>query len=229
MRYGFYLPTRGPLAGRRDLSAILATAERAGFASTMVADHVILPTRIEFALSLHRRRQLRQRGGVPGAARLDVLRGGSHGKAAHRLERHDRAAQESGLQREGAGNDRCAVGRSSHGRHRRRLDGGGVQGAACRRFQAPRRGDRRVCRHLQEALDRRAGEPQRPLLQLRGGAVPAEAGPESAARRSGSAAIRSLRCGAWQGSATAGIPSARRPPRRCRPRRCARNSTRSRA
>ena len=30
---------------------------------------------------------------------------------------------------------------------------------ACRRFQAPRRGDRRVCRHLQEALDRRAGEP----------------------------------------------------------------------
>ena len=47
MRYGFYLPTRGPLATRPDLSAILATAERAGFASTMVADHVILPTRIE--------------------------------------------------------------------------------------------------------------------------------------------------------------------------------------
>ena len=47
MRYGFYLPTRGPLAGRRDLSAILAMAERAGFASTMVADHIILPTRIK--------------------------------------------------------------------------------------------------------------------------------------------------------------------------------------
>ncbi len=49
MRYGFYLPTRGPLANRADLSAILAAAERLGFASTMVADHVILPTRIESA------------------------------------------------------------------------------------------------------------------------------------------------------------------------------------
>lgn len=49
MRYGFYLPTRGPLANRRDLSAILDTAERQGFASVMVADHIILPTKIESA------------------------------------------------------------------------------------------------------------------------------------------------------------------------------------
>ena len=49
MRYGFYLPTRGPLATRRDLSAILDAAERLGFASVMVADHIILPTRIESA------------------------------------------------------------------------------------------------------------------------------------------------------------------------------------
>lgn len=49
MRYGFYLPTRGPLANRRDLSAILETAERLGFASVMVADHIILPTKIESA------------------------------------------------------------------------------------------------------------------------------------------------------------------------------------
>lgn len=47
MRYGFYLPTRGPLATRPSLSAILEAAERLGFASVMVADHVILPTRIE--------------------------------------------------------------------------------------------------------------------------------------------------------------------------------------
>ncbi len=47
MRYGFYLPTRGPLANRQDLSKILDTAERLGFASTMVADHIILPTKIE--------------------------------------------------------------------------------------------------------------------------------------------------------------------------------------
>jgi probable F420-dependent oxidoreductase len=49
MRYGFYLPTRGPLANRRDLSAILEMAERVGFASVMVADHIILPTKIESA------------------------------------------------------------------------------------------------------------------------------------------------------------------------------------
>lgn len=49
MRYGFYLPTRGPLANRNDLSAILETAESAGFASTMVSDHVILPTKIDSA------------------------------------------------------------------------------------------------------------------------------------------------------------------------------------
>ena len=49
MRFGFYLTTRGPLANRGDLSAILATAERVGFASAMVADHVILPTKIESA------------------------------------------------------------------------------------------------------------------------------------------------------------------------------------
>ena len=46
MRYGFYLPTRGPLANRGDLTVILQTAERLGFASVMVADHVILPTKI---------------------------------------------------------------------------------------------------------------------------------------------------------------------------------------
>jgi probable F420-dependent oxidoreductase len=47
MRYGFYLPTRGPLANRQDLSTILETGERAGFHSVMVADHIILPTHIE--------------------------------------------------------------------------------------------------------------------------------------------------------------------------------------
>lgn len=47
MRFGFYLPTRGPLATRDSLTTILEQAERLGFGSVMVADHVILPTRIE--------------------------------------------------------------------------------------------------------------------------------------------------------------------------------------
>ena len=49
MRYGFYLPTRGPLATREGLSAILKAGESAGFASVVVADHIILPTKIQSA------------------------------------------------------------------------------------------------------------------------------------------------------------------------------------
>jgi probable F420-dependent oxidoreductase len=49
MRYGFYLPTRGPLATREALSAILKTGESAGFSSVMVADHIVLPTKITSA------------------------------------------------------------------------------------------------------------------------------------------------------------------------------------
>ena len=47
MRYGFYLPTRGPLASRQALSTILEAGEHLGFSSVMVADHIILPTKIE--------------------------------------------------------------------------------------------------------------------------------------------------------------------------------------
>ena len=47
MRFGFYLPTRGPLATRPSLQAILQQGESLGFASVMVADHIILPTKIQ--------------------------------------------------------------------------------------------------------------------------------------------------------------------------------------
>jgi probable F420-dependent oxidoreductase len=47
MRFGFYLPTRGPLASRRDLKAILQTAEAVGFSSVAVADHIVVPAAIE--------------------------------------------------------------------------------------------------------------------------------------------------------------------------------------
>lgn len=47
MRYGFYLPTRGPLTDRDALSQMLVTAERLGFSSVMIADHVILPTKVD--------------------------------------------------------------------------------------------------------------------------------------------------------------------------------------
>jgi probable F420-dependent oxidoreductase len=47
MRFGFYLPTRGPLANRHDIKAYLKTAEEVGFSSVAVADHIVVPTAIE--------------------------------------------------------------------------------------------------------------------------------------------------------------------------------------
>src|SRR5215510_4410017 len=46
MRYGFYLPTRGQTATPEALEAIVQRAERLGFHSVMIADHIVLPVDI---------------------------------------------------------------------------------------------------------------------------------------------------------------------------------------
>jgi probable F420-dependent oxidoreductase len=43
MRYGFYLPTRGPTATRDGILALAREGERLGLNSAMVADHVVFP------------------------------------------------------------------------------------------------------------------------------------------------------------------------------------------
>jgi len=43
MRYGFYLPTRGPSATREGVLAMARAGERAGLHSAMIADHVVFP------------------------------------------------------------------------------------------------------------------------------------------------------------------------------------------
>ena len=43
MRYGFYLPTRGPTATRADILALAREGERLGLHSAMIADHVVFP------------------------------------------------------------------------------------------------------------------------------------------------------------------------------------------
>ena len=43
MRYGFYLPTRGPTATRDGILALACEGERLGLYSAMVADHIVLP------------------------------------------------------------------------------------------------------------------------------------------------------------------------------------------
>jgi probable F420-dependent oxidoreductase len=43
MRYGFYVPTRGPTATRDGVMAIAREGERLGLHSVMIADHVVFP------------------------------------------------------------------------------------------------------------------------------------------------------------------------------------------
>jgi probable F420-dependent oxidoreductase len=47
MRYGFYLPTRGRTAEPDALETLLGRAEALGFSSTMIADHIVFPVRID--------------------------------------------------------------------------------------------------------------------------------------------------------------------------------------
>ena len=47
MRYGFYLPTRGPTATRNGILALAREGERLGLHSAMVADHIVFPVESE--------------------------------------------------------------------------------------------------------------------------------------------------------------------------------------
>ncbi len=47
MRFGCYLPTRGPVAEPAALAKFVQEAERLGFDSVMIADHIAFPTKVE--------------------------------------------------------------------------------------------------------------------------------------------------------------------------------------
>jgi probable F420-dependent oxidoreductase len=47
MRYGFYLPTRGATATPEALETLVGRGEALGFASVMIADHVVFPVTID--------------------------------------------------------------------------------------------------------------------------------------------------------------------------------------
>src|ERR1700716_952584 len=49
MRYGFYLPTRGPPARRAGVLALAREGERLGLHSAMIADHIVFPLESESA------------------------------------------------------------------------------------------------------------------------------------------------------------------------------------
>lgn len=47
MRYGFYLPTRGPTASPEAIETLVARGEAWGFSSVVIADHIVFPVTIE--------------------------------------------------------------------------------------------------------------------------------------------------------------------------------------
>ena len=47
MRYGFYMPTRGATAEPDALETLVTRGEALGFSSTMIADHVVFPVKIQ--------------------------------------------------------------------------------------------------------------------------------------------------------------------------------------
>lgn len=47
MKYGIYLPTRGPLAEPDAIAAVVRGAESMGYASIVVADHIVFPVQVE--------------------------------------------------------------------------------------------------------------------------------------------------------------------------------------
>ncbi|MGE0222993.1 MAG: LLM class F420-dependent oxidoreductase [Acetobacteraceae bacterium] len=49
MRYGFYLPTRGPTATRDGVLSLAREGERLGLHSAMIADHIVFPTESDSA------------------------------------------------------------------------------------------------------------------------------------------------------------------------------------
>lgn len=47
MRFGFYLPTRGPLATRDSLTALVQRGEALGFDSCCIQDHIVFPVQVQ--------------------------------------------------------------------------------------------------------------------------------------------------------------------------------------
>ena len=47
MRYGFYLPTRGPLAEPDAIATIVRDGESMGYASIVIGDHIVFPVAVE--------------------------------------------------------------------------------------------------------------------------------------------------------------------------------------
>ena len=56
MRYGYYLPTRGPLSEPGAISELVGQGEGMGFATIVIADHLVAPTKVNGGKSIRTER-----------------------------------------------------------------------------------------------------------------------------------------------------------------------------
>ena len=166
MRYGFYLPTRGPTATREGILALAREGERLGLHSAMIADHIVFP--VESELAYPYTVDGKHPGGGDALETFSIL-----GVVAGATERLRLVSSVLVLPYRNpvltakmvASLDVLSGGRVTLGVGRR-LAEGGIRGAGQPHFRPARRGDRRMDRHLQATLDPVARQLHRPVLPL---------------------------------------------------------------
>ena len=129
MRFGFYLPTRGPTATREGVLALAREGERLGMHSAMIADHIVFPVESDsiYPYTLDRKHP----GGGDALETFSIL--GVVAGATERLRLVTSvlvlALPQSGTDRENGRIARCPIWRARDTGRRRRLVEGGIRGA----------------------------------------------------------------------------------------------------
>ena len=166
MRYGFYLPTRGPTATREGILALAREGERLGLHSAMIADHIVFPVESESAYPYTL--DGKHPGGGDALETFSIL--GVVAGATERLRLVTSvlvlpyrnpvltAKMVASLDVLSGGRVTLGVGVGWLKEEFEALDSPD--------FRPARRGDRRMDRHLQAALDQLARQLHRPVLQL---------------------------------------------------------------
>ena len=111
MKIGFMLPAFGAMATNENMLTMAQLAEERGFESIWAPDHVIMPTKINYPISVQQIGPLycRPQGRAPGAVYGAVVCGGLHPPGAVGVYRDCSAVPPSGGDRQDAGLVGCAV------------------------------------------------------------------------------------------------------------------------
>jgi hypothetical protein len=142
MRYGFYLPTRGPTATRDGILALAREGERLGLHSAMIADHIVLPVESQSTYPYTLDGKHPSVGdALETFSILGVVAGATERLRLVTSVRAGIALPQSGADREDGGLAGCLVRRPAHLGRRRRLAEGRIRGAKQPQRQAALEGD----------------------------------------------------------------------------------------